>query len=107
MATWKTCTIAWQFTDPSHTAAVFWADAGERTRAHKLAQGDKTFQPKRRLTGYEASYALTQNEQTREALDEIVSQLRQAGWEEFGEAGMYWWNRSFRQEVTAVAAQGR
>ncbi len=101
MATWRTCTIAWQFTDPSHSAAVFWADAGEPTRTHKLAQGSKTFQPQRKLTGYEASYVLTKNEQTIEALDEIVSHLLQAGWEELGEAGLHWWNRSFRQEVAA------
>lgn len=101
MATWRTCTIAWQFTDASHTAAVFWADAGESNRMHKLAQGDKTFQPQRRLTGYEANYVLTQNEQTMEALDEIVSHLRQTGWEELSETGTYWWNRSFRQEVGA------
>lgn len=99
MATWRTCTIAWQFTDPSHTAAVFWADAGERTPVHKLAQGGMTFQLKRKLTGYEANYILMQNEQTKDALDEIVSHLLQAGWEELSETGMYWWNRSFRQEV--------
>lgn len=99
MATWRTCTIAWQLTDPSLTAAVFWADAGERTCVHKLAQGSKTFQPKRRFTGYEANYVLTQNEQTMVALDEIVSQLRQAGWENPSETRMYWWNRSFHQEV--------
>lgn len=101
MAIWRTCTIAWQFTDPSHSAAVFWVDAGERTHTHRLAQGSKIFQPKRTLTGYEASYVLTQNEQTMEALDEIVTHLVQAGWEELGDRGLYWWNRSFRQEVAA------
>lgn len=101
MQTWRTCNIAWQFTDASHTKAYFWADAGERKRTYKLAQGAKTFQPKKRLTGYEARYELAQDDQTKEALTEFVSQLLYAGWEELLDKGLHWWNRSFRQEVIA------
>ena len=99
MVTRSTCNIAWQFTDATHTTAFFWADAGERKRAYKLAQGDKTFRPQRRRTGYEARYVLAQDEQTMEAFDEFVSQLLHAGWEELLEKGSYWWNRSFRHAI--------
>jgi hypothetical protein len=101
MQTWSTCHIAWQFTDATHTTAVFWADAGERKGAYKMAQGEKTFRPRRKNTGYEASYELAQDEQTVEALNAFVSQLLQGGWEELLEEGFYWWNRSFHHVVTA------
>jgi hypothetical protein len=101
MDTWESCSIAWLFTDPSHTTAFFWADAQMRKRAYKLAQGHRVFQPVHKLTGYEASYALTQDTLTTEALDEFVSQLVESGWEALPEKGLYWWNRSFHREVTA------
>jgi hypothetical protein len=66
-----------------------------------LAQGDKTFQPKRKLTGYEASYELTQDEQTLQALQQFVAQLLGSGWEEVPDERLHWWNRSFRREVVA------
>jgi hypothetical protein len=45
METWRMCSIVWLFTDASQTSAFFWADALERTRSYKLAQGNMRFQP--------------------------------------------------------------
>jgi len=100
METWRMCSIAWLFTDASHTSAFFWADARERKRAYKLAQGDMRFQPTRKRTGYELTYELRQDEQTSEALTQFVSQLLRSGWEPLPEEGLYWWNRSFRREAS-------